>query len=37
MLTTLHTPPTPWLESALDVTGSAGTRFAAVSRHTAAA
>ena len=36
MLTTLHTPPTPWLESALDVTGSAGTRFAAVSRHTAA-
>ena len=37
MLTTLHTPPTPWLESALDVTGSTGTRFAAVSRHTAAA
>ena len=36
MLTTLHTPPTPWLESALDVTGSTGTRFAAVSRHTAA-
>ena len=35
MLTTLHTPPTPWLESALDVTGSAGTRLAAVSRHTA--
>jgi glycosyltransferase involved in cell wall biosynthesis len=35
MITTLHTPPTPWLESALDVTGSAGTRFAAVSRHTA--
>ena len=37
MLTTLHTPPTPWLESALDVTGSAGTRLAAVSRHTAGA
>ncbi len=36
MLTTLHTPPTPWLESALDVTTGAGTRFAAVSRHTAA-
>ncbi|MDT5005020.1 MAG: hypothetical protein QOJ24_2196 [Mycobacterium sp.] len=35
MITTLHTPPTPWLESALDVTGSRGTRFAAVSRHTA--
>jgi glycosyltransferase involved in cell wall biosynthesis len=35
MITTLHTPPTPWLESALDVTGSAGTRFAAVSQHTA--
>jgi glycosyltransferase involved in cell wall biosynthesis len=35
MITTLHTPPTPWLESALDVAGRAGTRFAAVSRHTA--
>ncbi|BBZ29051.1 glycosyl transferase family 1 [Mycolicibacterium madagascariense] len=35
MLTTVHTPPTPWLESALLVTGGAGTRFAAVSRHTA--
>ena len=35
MITTLHTPPTPWLESALDVTGSRGTRFAAVSQHTA--
>jgi glycosyltransferase involved in cell wall biosynthesis len=35
MITTLHTPPTPWLESALDVTGDVGTRFAAVSRHTA--
>ncbi len=37
MITTLHTPPTPWLESAIDVVGSAGSRFAAVSRHTAAA
>ena len=35
MITTLHTPPTPWLESALDISGGAGTRFAAVSRHTA--
>jgi glycosyltransferase involved in cell wall biosynthesis len=35
MLTTVHTPPTPWLESALMVTGGAGTRLAAVSRHTA--
>ena len=37
MLTTLHTPPTPWLESALDTTAGEGTRLAAVSRHTAAA
>ena len=37
MLTTVHTPPTPWLESALAATGGVGTRFAAVSRHTAAA
>ncbi len=37
MVTTVHTPPTPWLESAVDATGGAGTRFAAVSRHTAAA
>jgi glycosyltransferase involved in cell wall biosynthesis len=37
MLTTVHTPPTPWLESAVDATGGSGTRFAAVSRHTAAA
>jgi glycosyltransferase involved in cell wall biosynthesis len=36
MLTTLHTPPTPWLESALDVAAGARTRLAAVSRHTAA-
>ena len=35
MLTAVHTPPAPWLESALQATGGAGTRFAAVSRHTA--
>ena len=37
MLTTVHTPPTPWLESALTVTGATGTELAAVSVHTAAA
>ncbi|WP_199253438.1 glycosyltransferase [Mycolicibacterium mengxianglii] len=37
MLTTVHTPPTPWLESAVQTTEGQGTRFAAVSRHTAAA
>jgi glycosyltransferase involved in cell wall biosynthesis len=37
MVTTLHTPPTPWLESALDAAAGAGTTLAAVSRHTAAA
>jgi glycosyltransferase involved in cell wall biosynthesis len=37
MLTTLHTPPTPWLESALDAAPGDGTKLAAVSRHTAAA
>jgi glycosyltransferase involved in cell wall biosynthesis len=37
MLTTLHTPPTPWLESALGAAPGAGTKLAAVSRHTAAA
>jgi glycosyltransferase involved in cell wall biosynthesis len=36
MLTTVHTPPTPWLESAIDASGGVGTRFAAVSGHTAA-
>lgn len=35
MLTTVHTPPTPWMESAVAVTGGVGTRFAAVSRYTA--
>lgn len=37
MLTTVHTPPTPWLESAVKSTGGRGTRFAAVSAHTAQA
>ena len=31
VVTTLHTPPVPWLESAIDVAGGAGT-FVAVSR-----
>jgi glycosyltransferase involved in cell wall biosynthesis len=34
MLSTLHTPPTPWLESAIQVRDCAVT-FAAVSEHTA--
>ncbi|MDM4139900.1 MULTISPECIES: glycosyltransferase family 4 protein [Mycobacterium] len=37
MLTTVHTPPTPWLESAISAATGRGTRFTAVSRHTAAA
>ena len=36
IVSTLHTPPVPWLESALAVSRGA-TRFVAVSRHTAAA
>jgi glycosyltransferase involved in cell wall biosynthesis len=35
MLTTLHTPPFCWLESAIAASGGAGVKFAAVSRHTA--
>lgn len=35
MLCTLHTPPTPWLESAILTTGGEGVRFVAVSNHTA--
>ncbi|ORB52450.1 glycosyl transferase family 1 [Mycolicibacterium rhodesiae] len=35
MVCTLHTPPTPWLESALDITGGAGAEFVAVSQYTA--
>jgi glycosyltransferase involved in cell wall biosynthesis len=39
MLTTLHSPPTPWLESAIAVTspGTSGSRWASVSRANAAA
>ena len=38
MLTTLHTPPTPWLESAIQASGGECTvSFAAVSSHTARA
>ncbi|HWF33149.1 MAG TPA: glycosyltransferase [Solirubrobacteraceae bacterium] len=38
MITTLHTPPTPWLESAIQATnGTSLTTFVAVSRHTARA
>lgn len=36
VVTTLHTPPTPWLESALAYSGSTAS-FCAVSRHTAEA
>ena len=36
MISTLHTPPTPWLESAISVGGGAGITFVAVSEHTAA-
>jgi glycosyltransferase involved in cell wall biosynthesis len=35
MICTLHTPPTPWLESAITASGGAGVQFVAVSRHTA--
>lgn len=35
MLTTLHTPPTPWLESAIHLSRSPQSSFAAVSEHTA--
>ncbi len=34
-LTTLHTPPTPWLESAVRLRSPRHTTFAAVSAHTA--
>ncbi len=37
MVSTLHTPPTPWLESAIQVEDDCGVTFAAVSAHTAAA
>ncbi len=37
MICTLHTPPTPWLESAVAITGGDNVRYVAVSRHTSAA
>lgn len=37
VLATLHTPPTPWLESALAVTGGLGATFTAVSHDVAKA
>lgn len=36
MLTTLHTPPTPWLEPAISLMDQSRARFVAVSAHTAA-
>ncbi|WP_028932576.1 glycosyltransferase [Pseudonocardia spinosispora] len=36
MVTTLHTPPTPWLESAVRTRPNSGVHFVAVSRYTAA-
>ena len=35
VVTTLHTPPTPWLEPAVRLSDAGSNRFAAVSRHTA--
>jgi glycosyltransferase involved in cell wall biosynthesis len=37
LVTTLHTPPTPWLESAIQASAACPVTFAAVSEHTAAA
>lgn len=37
VVTTLHTPPTPWLESAIQATVTCPVTFVAVSEHTAAA
>jgi glycosyltransferase involved in cell wall biosynthesis len=37
LVTTLHTPPTPWLESAIQASATCPVTFAAVSEHTAAA
>ena len=34
MVTTLHTPPTPWLEPAIEIADSARSRYVAVSEHT---
>jgi glycosyltransferase involved in cell wall biosynthesis len=35
MLTTLHTPPFPWLEAAIGASGCPGAKYAAVSQYTA--
>jgi glycosyltransferase involved in cell wall biosynthesis len=35
MVTTLHTPPTPWLESAVKASRPSNVQFVAVSQHTA--
>jgi glycosyltransferase involved in cell wall biosynthesis len=37
LVTTLHTPPTPWLESAIQATRTCPVAFVAVSAHTARA
>ncbi|QKE85823.1 glycosyltransferase family 4 protein [Arthrobacter sp. NEB 688] len=37
MVTTLHTPPTPWLEPAIAIADDTRSRFVAVSDHTRAA
>jgi glycosyltransferase involved in cell wall biosynthesis len=37
LVTTLHTPPTPWLESAIQASDDCPVTFVAVSEHTAAA
>jgi glycosyltransferase involved in cell wall biosynthesis len=37
LVTTLHTPPTPWLESAIQATRTSPVAFVAVSSHTAQA
>ncbi|QIM21765.1 glycosyltransferase family 4 protein [Phycicoccus sp. HDW14] len=37
MVTTLHTPPTPWLEPAIAIAGDPRSRYVAVSEHTRAA
>lgn len=34
MMTTLHTPPTPWLEPAIEIAEDPRSRYAAVSEHT---
>ena len=34
MVTTLHTPPTPWLEPAIEIADSPRSRYVAVSEHT---